>query len=259
MDAKVICAFVGAALALALAGCSSPVPETAAPGPALAAEEQAMGVDARLVRCSAYPDYDVFPTLTSAAESLSVAVAGRVVGWTEGRSIIAAGVADRFAVLTVEVDEAAKVLDPGQKTTIYVSVARGVEALDETGNPIIHEGRRSAVCSMEELKRAVPVGTRVIVLGMPTVSVAEQEYAPHVTVESPDAGLPAGGTLVDPYPQGLIFETASGGFVSGRAVDEDLARWAAHAATEAGNAANKSSSPGSFNNLVDELGRSLRR
>jgi hypothetical protein len=162
-------------------------------------------------------------------------------------------------VLTVEVDEAAKVLNPSQETTVHVSVPRGVEDLDETGNPIIHEGKRGTVCSMEELERAVPVGTRVIVLGSPTVSVAEQEYAPHVTVESPDAGLPTGGTLVDPYPQGLIFETASGGFVSGAADDQDLAPWAANAATEAGNGANKGNSPGSFNNLVDELGRSLQR
>ena len=217
-----------------------------------------MDVDARVVRCNVHYDYDVFPTLTSAAERVRVAVAGRVVGWAEGRSIIDAGDADRHAVLTVEVDEPAKVLTPSQETTIYVSVPRGAEALDKEGNPIIHEGQRSTVCSMEELERAVPVGTRVLVLGSPTVSVAEQEYAPHVKVETPDAGLPAGGTLVDPYPQGLIFETASGGFVSGRAEDEDVAPWAVNAATEAGNAANRSTSAGSFDNLVDELSRSVR-
>jgi len=252
-------AFVCATLALALTGCSSSVPGTAAPGPTLAAEEQATDVDARVVRGSASYEYDVFPTLTSAAEKLRVAVAGRVVRWAEGRSIIDAGDADRYAVLTVEVDEPAKVLNPSQEATLYVSVPRGAEALDEKGNPIIHEGQHSTVRSMEELERAVPVGTRVIVLGLPTVSIEEQEYAPNVKVETPDAGLPAGGTLVDPYPQGLIFETASGGFVSGIAGDEDIAAWAVNAATEAGNTANRSASPGSFDNLVDELGQSARR
>lgn len=214
-------------------------------------------VDAAVVRGTVFHDYEPFASLTDAAQEKPVAAAGRVVDWADGRSIVASGYAQRYAVMAVEIEGPAKTADSVYDSTIYVSIPRGGEDVDDDGEPLIVDDPRNTMRSIDELEVAVPVGTRVIVVGGPTASIEEQEYAPGVKVASADAGLPEGAHSVDPHPQGLLFETRAGGFVSGMAVDEDLANWAVHAAQLAGNDATSTASPGSFENLLSELATAL--
>ncbi|MGO3089062.1 MAG: hypothetical protein ACTII7_05195, partial [Galactobacter sp.] len=85
-------------------------------------------------------------------------VVGEVKDWTEGRSIIDGDDAERFAVLSVQVQTAAKTLTADQAETVHVSVSRGVEGLEASGAPEVAEGQGSTVLSMKELKAAAPPG-----------------------------------------------------------------------------------------------------
>ncbi|MGO2634778.1 MAG: hypothetical protein ACTH9H_13635 [Galactobacter sp.] len=209
--------------------------------------------DPGTIRGSFEFDYDIQSTLTDLAGIEDVVVVGEVTDWVEGRSIVDGDDAERFAVLTVQVQTAAKTLTADQAKTVYVSVSRGVEGLDASGEPDVAEGQGSTVLTMKELKAAAPAGTRVIVAGVENPSPQEEAFSPEVNVEDPRAGLPEGATLVALHPQGLIFELPGGGFTSGMAQDDDLDSIAKAAAAASQSDATTPGAKGSFANLVSEL------
>lgn len=259
MQRKLLPLVLTGLLTIGLASCATSVEPTSAP-PAEHIQQEAARptVDASVVRGGAQYDYEPTTNLPDLVDRTPVAVAGTVTEWAEGRSIIDGNDAERYAVLTLRVDTAAKTLTAVQEETIYVSVYRGTEALDDDGNPILLEGAPSSVTSVGELRRAVPEGTRGIVLGSPTVSVEEQEYAPYVTVVDANAGVPDGASLIDPWPQGLIFETSNGGFDGGIVDADELAGWSESAARDVGSDATRPEDAGSYENLLAQLGQFIR-
>lgn len=214
-------------------------------------------VDAGVVRGTYDFDYDVHSSLAELAEVTNILVSGSVVGWADGRSIFAPSSdgsdVERFAVLEIKVDTPVNILDRSQQQTVYVSVPRGAESVGEDGEPIVDPGQRSTVATVGELERAVPAGTRVIVAGVENASIEEEEYGPEIRVEHERLGVPDAETLVDPFPQGLIFETANGGFASGLVDDDDMLGIAQAAARSAQNKADTPGASGSFENLLSVL------
>lgn len=222
---KLAAGALAALLALTTAGCAS-TPE--APPEAIhdtnfavvkSVSSHPPAVDAAVVRGSADYDYEPFASITSAAAQAEVGVVGEVVSWSDGRTLIDGDEFDYSAVLKVRVVDTVTSGVPAGGFA-YVEVRRGGEVFVD-GKPFRHEGARAAYRTVAELSTAVPAGSRVIVLGLaaPSADTLEKESATGEVVNA-SAGLPEGASLVSPYPQGLLFETASGGFASGYADGE---------------------------------------
>jgi hypothetical protein len=84
------------------------------------------------------------------------------------------------------------------------------------------DGQRSddtipVMTSIAELRRAVPIGTPVIVFGDPAPSAAILEADGVTAVTGSGKGIPEGSTLVSPSVQGLLFRDESGAFARGMA------------------------------------------
>lgn len=181
-------------------------------------------INPSVVRGSAHYDYEPFSSIVSAARAAEAGAVGEVVSWSNGRTLTDGDDVDYSAVLKI------RVTDPVQPVGIsddflYVEVRRGGEILVD-GKPFRHAGAPAAYRTIAELSRAVPTGTRVIVLGLiaPSDHTLETESVTG-KVSNSGAGLPSGATLVSPFPQGLIFETAEGGFASGYADGESQWGW----------------------------------
>lgn len=197
---------------------TAPLPGTEAPD-----------VDAAVVRGTREYDYEPAPSLKAlASEQPSVAV-GEVVGWSDGRSVVesdGSGYVDTsfFAVLEVKVAQSYRAVD-GQDADgrIYVEIPRGGEVRIDGEAP---EGTEPVYSTIDELNKAVPTGTRVIVVGgeAPTASELESQTS-DATVQDATAGQPDGVKLLWPNVQGLIFEDESGAFTSGMASHEDEWNW----------------------------------
>ncbi|MDQ1105782.1 hypothetical protein QE405_003066 [Nocardioides zeae] len=200
-----------------------------------------------MVRGSGYYDYNVLPNLSAAVEQHDVAVAGRVTGWSEGRSVNTGDMVTRYATVTVQVDLAARIADPSQRDVAYVAVSLGSDPVGPDGAAV------GSVPTLGELERAVPTGTRIIAIGNAVPEDEEEQYGSPFEVADYEAGRPAGAPLASFTVQGSLVETTNGCTVSLRAQDEDVSYWTIHAAELAGNEATATTSPGSFQNLVDEL------
>ena len=145
------------------------------------------------------------------------AVSGTVSGWSPGRTVAAEdddGTLDRslFAVLevTVESDHGRAAAPP----TLDVEVARGRDTADSEGHQTTDKDERVYMYrTLDDLRAAVPVGTRVVVIGTAAPSTA-QLHDEGSLVDVPRA-VPTTATLVRPLPQGLLFEAADGTLVSG--------------------------------------------
>ena len=245
---------LGAALlvvVLPLGGCGSATSSTTAAAvetsPAADTGDCGGGVAPEVVRGTGYYDYDVMPNLSAAVEKHDVAVAGRVTGWSGGRSVSSGDMISRYATVTVQVDLAVKVADPSQHDVAYVAVSLGSDPVGPDGAAV------GSVPTLDELESAVPTGTRVIAIGNTVPEDEQERYGSPFVVEGYEAGRPAGAPLASFTVQGALAETTNGCTVSLRAQDEDLSCWTVHAAELAGNDATATTSPGSFQNLVDEL------
>ncbi|GAB3074067.1 hypothetical protein [Nocardioides zeae] len=183
------------------------------------------GVDSSVVRGQALWDYEPSPTLTADIDRWDVAVSGKVRSWSPGRSIHDDGTVAHWAVLAVDVEDAAKVVDESQREAVYFSVLLGHDLL-EPDKESAAETRASRLAEFEE---AVPAGTRIIGIG-PMENNSPEQYSATVRVEQPAEDPTGGAPLVALSTQGGILETGTGGFDAMRAEVVDLASWAAHAA-----------------------------
>lgn len=179
------------------------------------ARERPPVVDTALLRSAIDYDYPGFTDISTAVDGTDIAIVGRVVGWREGRSFVDGEEADLTAVLTIEVTEPLHVPAAFEGTHVYVEVRRGGYVLDEDGEEFRNPGARPAYKSVEELAVAVPVGVRVIMLGTPGPSDAAYADVYGIQVLDAGAGHPSGTPLAIPHPQGLLFETHTGGVASG--------------------------------------------
>lgn len=223
-----------AALVLAgTAGCgggsaapTSQSPEAPTSQPPTAA---APAIDVSVVRGMTHYDYEPARSLQDLASGEPSATLGEVVGWSDGRSLVegdGSGYVDTsyFAVLEIKVVEAYRAVDDhGDDERIHVEVPRGGEVRVDGEKP---EGTEPVHSTMEDLNRAVPTATRVIVVGREAPTAAELESdTPDGTVQNVTAGRPDGDNLLRAHVQGLIFEDETGAFTSGLADDEDGWGW----------------------------------
>ncbi|WP_325600563.1 hypothetical protein [Nocardioides sp.] len=185
--------------------------------------------------------------MSEAARKASSALIGEVVGWSDGQTTVesdGAGYEDFSynAVLAVKVQTARRNTAQRPGEIAYVTVYRGGE-LRIDGQP---QGSEPAFASVEELSAAVPPGTRVIVLANPVPPASQlQTDTPGAAVVSEAQGVPQGATLIQPTPQGLLFQDETGGIDSGVADGESGWGWIP------GNVP----APNSFAYLAAEVGR----
>ena len=222
--------------------------DAGSPGGSASSVAERPDIDASVVRGQALWDYEPSPTLTADIDRWDVAVSGQVHRWSSGRSVHDDGTVAHWAVLAVDVENAAKVVEESQRETVYFSVLLGHELL-EPGKESAAETRTSRLAEFEE---AVPAGTRIIGIG-PVENNSPAQYPATVRVEQPADDPTGGAPLVALSSQGGILETSTGGFDTMRAEVEDLTSWAAHAAQLAGNDARAHDSSSSFANLAAEL------
>lgn len=182
-------------------------------------------VDAAVVRGTTAYDYEPFASITTAAHAAEWGAVGEVVGWSTGRTLEDGDVRDYSAVLKVRVRHAIAGSENFPDGHAYVEVRRGGEVLVD-GKPFRHKGAPAAFRTVGQLQKAVPTGTRVIVLGLaaPSDATMENESSTGQIIDGGDRP-PAGTTLLSPYPQGLLFETNHGNFASGIADGEDTWGW----------------------------------
>ncbi|MDT0202877.1 hypothetical protein [Nocardioides sp. AE5] len=239
-----------------ISGCSGSGENTPAGAPSapsetlssVGSESDLPSVDGEIVRGEAHADYDVAASVVGAAEPATVVVIGRVKSWAEGRIIHDGDSALKSAVLEVEVETS---LVPRTVESAFVEIDRGGTLIDEEGNEVeLHDGATYVQRSVEELRQAVPVGTRVVVLGV--AAPTDEEIASTGGQQVIEAWVPPHGDdqLVSPVQQGLLFEDADGSYVSGVADQEDVEFGDWPAAGERGDAGG---SDGYFDQLVDEL------
>jgi len=173
-------------------------------------------------------DYDIAESAAALASRLPYAFLAEVVGWSDGYSVLehveesGLAVASRTALLEVKVTESFAGTPVPRGSTVYVDFARGVENVAADGST---DPRTSGAIPVEALRLAAPAGSRFLFVGYPGVDPADQIYAEYITVEGAGVGLPEGATVVTPHPQGMLFETAGGDFVSARTGDADVRGW----------------------------------
>lgn len=161
-------------------------------------------------------NYKNFESPEALAAEEPVVVTGTVEEFAAGRSVLSwnsdAGyhdMAERTAVLAVEVDEVFKGEEQVFEGHVYVRVSRGIEALKEDGEPDRPSEDQSTITSVDALNEAVPAGTRVALM------VGPAGTEPHEGDEWVDAhrGYPEGAALMWAHPQGMVFENGRGGSV----------------------------------------------
>lgn len=238
MNRRLLVTILG--LAALLGGCNSTSDDSAASSTAATGDPTTndtecaptgRAVNAETIRGAVALDYQPLSSLTEAVATVAdVAVAGRVTAWRSGPTSETDGRSTRSAILVVEVLHATEVVDEAQRTEVQVRLHRRIPVTPPTTtSPWGAE-------TLEELDRAAPVGTCVlIVASAPADDGAE------------------GPVLVNPLPQGFLLQTADGATASVRVPDDEVHPWTSHAAGVAGSTATNPDSPGSFQNLVDEL------
>lgn len=178
-----------------------------------------------VVRGSTDYDYAGFANIAEGVDETTVSFAGHVVGWSEGRALQDETEVRLTATLRVRVTDSFGVPDSIQDTEILVEVPRGGYVLDAQGEEFRNPGASPAYRSIDDLRKAVPEGVRVIVLGDLAPSDEELEKAtPGSRILDSGTRPSASAPLVAPYPQGLVLETESGDAASGLA-DGDPVVW----------------------------------
>jgi len=169
-------------------------------------------------------DYDIQPSVSALEQLEEYALLGKVVAWHEGPMHDLGGIALTYAVMETEVEQTFKSAD-GDASRRYTLVLQGALPVDERGEVIPRDEKngRYAALSIDELKRAVPSGTRVIVLAneLKVEEVDDGEMKLKILRDWEGKG---DTPLLYPHSQGLLFEMADGGYESGgRAEQEEVA------------------------------------
>ncbi|GAA4942588.1 hypothetical protein [Actinoplanes utahensis] len=139
-------------------------------------------------------DYMVFksPETLAADKNVTAVFAGQVVGFTQGRALSGDGLEQKHVVMKVSVSKAIKGPD-GDGGFAYVEMPQPICA-------------RNVPCStVADFNKAVPTGTKVMVFGEDATEVAPAGGR----FSNNQAGRPADARLIQPTPQGLLFESAT--------------------------------------------------
>jgi len=176
-------------------------------------------------------DYNVQPSAAHVQRLAEYSVLGKVVAWHEGPRYsngvkLSDGSQDvqLFGVMEIETEQDFKSPDGGAKRR-FVRVYRGVLPFDEEGDVVpAPKGTFYSALSLGDLKRAIPLGTRVVVIANEIVVKEHRSDEGNVVVIR-DWTQDEGSPLLTPYPQGLLFETGDGDYASGGMAEaqEDVA------------------------------------
>ncbi|MBM9461645.1 hypothetical protein JK386_17225 [Nocardioides sp. zg-536] len=93
---------------------------------------------------------------------------------------------------------------------VYVALSRGVEVIDRNGEAARPEGAPSTITSVNVFDKALPLGTRVVVMGEQWAPPARGEVVAPSSLKHPAAPVARGG-----HPQTFALETEDGGIMSG--------------------------------------------
>jgi hypothetical protein len=185
-------------------------------------------VNAAVVRGARQIDYPGTASVVEAADKVRTSLQGEVVGWSDGRSTVESDGSGYeaiaySAVLKVRVREAYSPDAVAKSKYVYVEVPRGNAVKVDGEAP---KGTEPVITTVEELSKAVPEGTPIILLADPAGPPEQVERAtPGLSVRNDGKGLPDRATLVTPSVQGLIFRDETGAFASGMAEDEGSWGW----------------------------------
>ncbi|RYD54217.1 MAG: hypothetical protein EOP83_22355 [Verrucomicrobiaceae bacterium] len=136
----------------------------------------------------------------------SAAFTGTVVDVAPGRSIVSEGqwyrTRDNWVVVQVRVDQTiSDSYDAADDGSVYVSMRRGVNAIDQAGEVIPDDPNPSVV----DVKKAL-TGIRVLVMANPD-DVNVLLDGPNTSLERGPTEIPAGATLLDGvHPQRMVFD-----------------------------------------------------
>ncbi|WP_436701477.1 hypothetical protein [Nocardioides sp. BYT-33-1] len=150
---------------------------------------------------------------------MEIAVQGTIDGLEDGPTVLESesglsypDLREPFALVRVKVDATYRLpADSGEARYVYVALSRGVEVIDENGQPVRPAGADSTVTELDTFAKALPVGTRVMIMGERWTALP----GPNVQVK-PGASTPADAILVrGGHPQSFALEIKPGGLVSG--------------------------------------------
>ncbi|WP_408897992.1 hypothetical protein ACJ5H2_02530 [Nocardioides sp. R1-1] len=178
-------------------------------------------VDLSILEAGGRVDARVFGTPAELLRSphAQLAAQGTIDGIEEGPTVLESesglgypDLRESFAAVRVKVDVAYRgESDLRRSPYVYVALSRGVEAVDEKGEPVRSPGSRSTVTDLDAFAEALPIGTRVMVMGQRWAALPGQRVVP---AASGDA-LTSAPFVSGLHPQALAVETKPGGPVSG--------------------------------------------
>jgi hypothetical protein len=152
----------------------------------------AQRVDTSVFR-SGDADYMIFasPEDLAKANGVTTVFTGEVRSFAQGRTIAGPGIDEKRVVMTVALSETLK--GPRDSGFAYVELPQPTCAGDVP------------CATVADFIRAIPAGTKVLVFG---------ETAPEIAptggrLVDNNAGRPAGAHLIQPNPQGLLFDSAT--------------------------------------------------
>jgi hypothetical protein len=179
---------------LSTAACTSPTTDTTASAPEKAVTATPAGtVDTSVFEGIDY-DYMVFesPEDLAKAKAITSVISAEVKGFSQGRVLAGSSVEERRVVMKVALSQTFKGPRDGGGFA-YVELPQPTCAGDVP------------CATVADFTKAIPAGTKVLVFGE-----AAPEAAPSGgKLLNNNAGRPAGARLIQPNPQGLLFESAS--------------------------------------------------
>ncbi|GIH77117.1 hypothetical protein [Planobispora longispora] len=197
--------------ALAIAGCGASTSVTHTdnkPTSAQAIRTPGQKIDVSVLRATHFDsDHKGSPEELVKARDHAVIAVGRVEGFEQGRDIYAMEndpYPEKRIVMHVKVEESIKNHGLVKDDRVYVD-------LDQGG--VYHDGTPRT--SLEDFRKAIPAGTKVMLFLF-------EDRRTAFRIDGERNGLPDGGRLTVPDPQGIIFET--GNQLLGGQEDLD-ARW----------------------------------
>jgi hypothetical protein len=139
-------------------------------------------------------DHMVFesPEDLARAKGVTAIFAGEVKGFAQGRVVSSPGLEEKHVVMKVSLSETFKGPSDGGGFA-YVELPQPTCAGDVP------------CATVADFTRAVPAGTKVLVFG----EAASEVAPPGGELVDNNAGRPAGARLIQPNPQGLLFESAT--------------------------------------------------
>ena len=211
---------VAAAVAVLALGCSRVSDEPPVAGTTFAGsrDQHRPAVDAAVVRGSSHYDYGVKTDAAALAAESTVVFTGSIADWLPAEFVIDHDERLEYAILKVHVTHVVKGSSGTHRGFAYLRLPRGGEVIDEHGLAVLNPGARSTVTTVDELKKAAPVGTRLVFLGNPALPLVSSDRIG--SVRNPGTGRPPGVPVLAPAPQGLVFESFTGDVASGVADGE---------------------------------------